>query len=487
MKKNSSGGLLSSSSWGMLAGLTDKVAVLIVYIILARFISKEDFGYIALCLLIIDYATYLSGMGVREKLITSKDWSQKMADNGFWLLVTLSILMSILIFFGVSPLLSYTQQNSSVLVIQAISLIPLINSVNMVQLAKLQREFKFKTLAIRSIIATSISTSISVYMAFHQYGIWSFIAYKYSYAICNTIILWSITKYRPSFRLDIEIIKSYIVFGLPIIGTGIIHLSNRKLMETIITPTLGIKKLGELDIGKKIPETLYQVALAPLNAVSLTYFSKSPNKHKAFCDYITTLSIFITPIILSLGFFSSEIVFVIFGKDKVPVSSEILTIVSFGVFYSLYGWFIQSYLISIAKQKANFYITLCELIFVLSGSILFINKGITEFVTAYIILASTFTAFKFVYFKIYFGFDLKYFIRNEVMVWLSATALILTNHFIEKIGLFSSPQTEMTTLAAITKTVTLGTTGIAAYAAILLIFFRKKILTLLIDLKNYRH
>ncbi len=475
-------GIISSSTWAMVATLIDRASVLIVYVMLARYINREDFGYIALSLLVVDYATFLAGMGIREKLVTQRKWNQALADNAFWLLLVLSSVLGLII-YGAALLSFAPNTNSSARVIEAICLLPLMNSLNIVQLAKLQREFQFKSLATRSVIAASISSIVAILMVLNEFGVWSFVGYKYSYAICNTVILWTICRYIPRPQVHFHTLKSYLAYGLPIVGAGLIYLTNRRLLENLTAPFLGITKLGDLDIGKKLPETFYQVTLSSLKSVGLSFFSKSKNKHQAFSDYTTLISLFTIPIILSVGFLAEEIIFILFGEDKVSGSALILQITSLGVFASTYNWLSQSYLLALSKQKNNFYITLIELVFVFLCCIFFIDQGIETLVAVYILTTSVFIVVKFIYFHRKFGFDIKYFFDCQKYIVFAAILLSFTYIGLDVI-LKDDQKTDMDIYSAVRTIITYGFVSTLVYISIIIVFFKKKLKLIISQLKD---
>jgi len=80
----------SGSLWNFLTTFTANIIDFAVFAILARLLSIEDFGLLALCLLVIELANIFTNVGVNQNLIQRRKWDNTFASSTFriyWFIV----------------------------------------------------------------------------------------------------------------------------------------------------------------------------------------------------------------------------------------------------------------------------------------------------------------------------------------------------------------------------------------------------------------
>src|SRR2546421_796985 len=95
----------SGVSWLSVAFFAQRAMILVVTAILARQLSPEDFGLIALTLLTVNFVSYFQDMGLSAALVQRKELENDHLVTAFWLNVVAGILLGA-IGCGLSPLVA---------------------------------------------------------------------------------------------------------------------------------------------------------------------------------------------------------------------------------------------------------------------------------------------------------------------------------------------------------------------------------------------
>ena len=167
--------IFSSIRWQAILDIFTKLVAPITFIILARLLSPEDFGVLAIIWIVISISQLVMEMGLNAAIIQKKIIDDTHITTAF--LVNLSFgLVLIIIFYFISHYIAdffNMPQLSSLL--KVVSLIFLINAFGSVQQALLTRDLLFKKIAIVRTFAALMYSIFTITLALSGFGIWSII------------------------------------------------------------------------------------------------------------------------------------------------------------------------------------------------------------------------------------------------------------------------------------------------------------------------
>jgi len=182
-------------------------------IILARLLTPEDYGCIGmLSIFMLISASFVDG-GFGSALIQKKNPTQvDYSTIFFWNLGVATIMYGVL--FLCAPAISRFFKIdilSSVLRVQGLILI--INAFSVVQINQLTKQFKFKKIAIVTVLTAVISLLLTVWMAYRGYGVWALVAQGLTSATIPAIIYWLTNRWIPLFVFSTDSFKQLFNFG----------------------------------------------------------------------------------------------------------------------------------------------------------------------------------------------------------------------------------------------------------------------------------
>ncbi len=241
--------------WNYASYYSGRVLVFISTVILARLLSKEDFGVAGYAIIVISFLDVLNEFGIGPALIYHED-SKEASDTAFWLglLVSFSLYG---ITWLVAPLAgAFFQDPRAVPVVRVLALTFPLTAFGSVQYALIQKGLAFDRKAIPDIGRALSRGVIAITLALLGFGAWSLIIGQIGGVIIWGIILWIIVPWRPSFRFVPGLARSILSYGtgsLLVDGLSILQLNADYLF---VGRFLGAVALGVYTIAFRIPEMI---------------------------------------------------------------------------------------------------------------------------------------------------------------------------------------------------------------------------------------
>jgi O-antigen/teichoic acid export membrane protein len=287
--------------------------------IMARLLTKSDFGLMALASSFIGFAAIFSEGGMGEALIQKNNISQKHMNAALHASFCIAVILFIVFFLSAEYIAIFFNQPSLKLVIQIIGFTIILNSLGSISSALLQKNFRFQTTSIINIISTVIGYIIGILLAFNNFGIWSLVIATIVRSCISSITLLIASPLEISFKNYLAELKELFSFGFGIIllrinnfivnqGTNI---TLGKILQTnqlgVFERTFSIKSLPGSYIGD-ILDTILFPALSEIQ----------DEKERLFRTFQQTLGIVISllfPLTIYLIFFSKEIILILLGNN----------------------------------------------------------------------------------------------------------------------------------------------------------------------------
>ena len=177
--------------WTTLGTLSVTLSNVLKVSILARFLSKDDFGVFAIVVFFLGFFKMLSEMGLTTAILHKQDIKKNEYASLYWFNIILCICLYLLLFL-ITPIISgfYNEPELDFL-IKVLGLSIIINSIGLQFRTIETKNLSFKYINIFDIIASVISLSFAIWLAVNGYGI---LALVYSvvleYAISNFLLFF---------------------------------------------------------------------------------------------------------------------------------------------------------------------------------------------------------------------------------------------------------------------------------------------------------
>ena len=312
--------------WSILEGWGRRIFTFFVFFLLARLLTPEDFGLIALATTFISFISIFNNQGFSVAIVQRKNLEPEHLNTAFWSNICLALLFVTLTLVCSGLIASFYQEPQLQPVINCLSIIFLINAFKEVQIGILKRQFNFKALAIRSLIVTFIGGSIGIVSALFGLGVWSLILQQLVGELLGTIILWQASDWRPSFSFSLIKLKELLSFSVNLLGIAILNFVTSNADNLLIGYFLGPVALGYYALAYRVYDLLFQLSYSTINSVLFSTFTSLQEDmtklRSIFYKVIKLMSLSIFPISLCVSLFAAELVHLIFGEqwlDTIPL------------------------------------------------------------------------------------------------------------------------------------------------------------------------
>lgn len=242
-------------------------------IILARLLSPNDFGCIGMLAIFLTISSVFVNGGFGMALIQKKNATSIDYTTIFWWNLAISFFFVVLLFFAAPYIANFYHIPLLKDVLRVLSLELILTAIAIVPTNQLKKEFRFKQLAVRTIVSTSIALIVTIFLAFNGYGIWSLVAHNLVKALIIDMLLWRMTKWRPSIDFSVKAFKEMFGFGSMMLLSNLINTIYNNVNGLIIGRLFSASQMGFYSQARKLEEIPSLSLSAVINEVSFSAFS----------------------------------------------------------------------------------------------------------------------------------------------------------------------------------------------------------------------
>lgn len=233
----------SGVAWSAVEKISTQGIQFLFSIILARLLSPEDYGIIAMPMIFLVLAQVFIDSGFSNAIIRKPDLKEEDLSTAFYFNIIVGVVCYILLFVA-SPYIARfynTPILSDVLKVTALS--TLFTPLCAVQQAILTIRLDFKTQAKVSLFAQVVTGIVGVGMAYNGYGVWALAISQAIASLLRTILLWFLSHWYPKTGWSQGSFRYLWGFGSKLMGAGILDC----LYQNAYTLVIGkVYQKGEL-------------------------------------------------------------------------------------------------------------------------------------------------------------------------------------------------------------------------------------------------
>jgi lipopolysaccharide exporter len=372
---------IRSGAWVGLSSAGMAVLSFARSIILARLLTPEIFGLMAVCSMAVRMIEIFTETGFGAALIHRQQRFEDARDTAFTLMVLRGIVLSVLAFFIAPWAAAFYNQPILDSLVAVVGISFILTGCKNVNLIALQKELDFKRLTYFEQAAGVLNFFVSVGLAYAFRSVWALVYAQVLSAAITTALSFIIVPGRVRFRLDFAIAKELFHYGKFITGLVIVVFLTRELDNAVIGKLLGMDALGYYVIAytlANIPSTYLSTVLAK---VLFPMFSKLQADRVALgVEYgrgIRLITAVVVPMSVGIAVLAPEMVAALYGPRWAPAVAPLQILAVFGCFRAL--WMLNGYLYNaIGKPRIDFYVNVARLI--VMGTLLYpltVSYGIT--------------------------------------------------------------------------------------------------------------
>ncbi len=259
-----------------------KLIGFVLGILLARLLSPEIAGQVALLEVFVNLSFTLIDEGINSALVQTKKADER--DYMTVFVITLGLaLFAVAVLEAAAPAIAgYYRSPEITLPLRVYAFSLLFSSFNSIQVARLQREMRFREMMLCNLAATVIAGGLGVALAYRGAGLWSLVAYHFGQIVLSCLAALLVLRWLPHGRFSKESAKRLGGFGLKMLGASVVSNLYNSLRPLIIGRRFTTADLGYYDRGQKFASTISLNLDTAIRSVMFPVLARSQDDTEVF-------------------------------------------------------------------------------------------------------------------------------------------------------------------------------------------------------------
>jgi O-antigen/teichoic acid export membrane protein len=288
MVKAKSISFLNAVKWAYSANWGEKAFSSLFTFVLAALLGPRDFGVISLAMIYIAFVQMLLSQGIVAALIQRKDLDDHHLNTVFWTNLGISVSLALLsiTLAGWWARANHLPELSSI--IAALSVCIPIEGLALVQLAILQREMDFKSLAIRTNASVLLGGVVGLGMAFTGFGVWALVGQQIVRDVAALVLLWWMSNWRPRLEFHWSRLRGLLRFSFSNFAAQLAIFFEGQSGAVLMGILFGPVAVGLYRLAERLVSSVSAITTTSIQSVSLPEFSRLQDKPEQLSSSVLT-------------------------------------------------------------------------------------------------------------------------------------------------------------------------------------------------------
>lgn len=359
--------------WKLLERFTGRGISLVISVVLARLLTPDDYGLIALTTVFTNLSEILIDAGFGTALIRKKEVDDADYACVFAISASISAALYILLFFASPFVAIYYDKPELTSVLRVMSLVLFIQAFGSTRNAFVNRNMQFKLLMKCNTVAAIISGITGIICAYLGFGVWALVIQRLLQQGIITLILFIKLKWRPRFRFNKNKFNELFGFSAGVIGASLVNYVENCVNSLVIGKHYSVADLGYMDKANILPEQVSLNTIGAMTNVLLptvsSYQDNIPKLKQVIRKVVRYTGYVLFPIMLGMLVVSKEAVIVLFSEKWLPAVPMMRFICIYYIATPLMLIDVQVFF-GLGHSNTRFKTEIYRMIFILTGVVL---------------------------------------------------------------------------------------------------------------------
>jgi len=407
-----------------------------VSVILARLLTPDEFGTIALLYLFTGIAGIFIDGGFSSALVKKQNATHDDESTVFWINLAMGVLVALSLFFSAPWISSLFGYPILIPLTGMLALSLMLNAMGSVHLVLFSKRLDFKKPMIISSVAAVTSGILAIVLAMKGFGVWALAWQAVVASFVSTIMLWILSPWRPAFIFSIDSARGLFRFGSYLMLSALLDIAYCRIYSLLIGKFYGVRELAfynRADNTKQIPADVLSKTLS--RVVFPVFSAAADDKEKlrrGVRQVLRGVMLINLPIMFGLMVTAEDVIHVLFGKKWLPAAEALEVLCIAGMFWPLH---VVNLNVLKALGHSNLFFRLEVIKKIIGTSFLLVGTfygviGIAWSQAAFGLIGFVINAH---YTKIYLNYSAIKQIRDFLAVLFISALMAITVHFVESI------------------------------------------------------
>ena len=328
-------------------------------IVIARILSPDDYGLVAMLSIFTSVATILMDSGFSSALINRPEIDHRDYNAVFWFSLLVGVSLYVLFFFAAPLIAHFYRQPVLVALSRVLFLSFVFSSAGIAHNALLVKNIMAKQRGVIDIIAVGASGLIGMALALRGFAYWGLVVMQLVQTLTGTLLRWYFVRWRPTLRFDFTPLKAMFSYGVKVTVTVISAQVTNNLISVILGRAYGKSDVGYYSQGSKWAIQGSSVIVAALNSVAHPILAETRDDRERQLNVFRKMvrfGAFITfPTLFGLMLTSYEFIVIALGIKWLSSVPFLRLFCFFGVFYYLIALYTS---LALSHEKSSIYMNI---------------------------------------------------------------------------------------------------------------------------------
>jgi len=330
---------LSATLWSGGDALLRQALALAISIVLARLVSPEEFGTIALLSLFTGVASTFVNSGFSSALIQRQDVDLTDEATVFWFNLVMGIIVGVSLWAAAPAIARFFEKPILVPLTAVMALNIFLSALGSIHVTLLSKRLDFRTFMKVGAAATIVSGVVAVVMAWRGFGVWALAIQALVATSTTTALLWYFSRWRPVLVFSPASARRLFGFGGYLLGSKLLEVAYDRLYTLLIGRLYGVRDLGFYNRAEGTKNIAADFLTDILARVAFPVFSAAAGDNARLRRgaqlALRAIMLVNVPIMLGLAAVAEPLVLTLFGTRWLPAVPVLQVLCLGGVFWPL--------------------------------------------------------------------------------------------------------------------------------------------------------
>lgn len=275
--------------WALVRILFEQGLSFIVFVALARLLTPRDMGVFALGMVFFELGKIVVGTGFADAVIREPHLDEELADTIFWGNIGVSLLVTLVIFVG-APTFAHAVHEPGVRdLMWALGCLIPVSAIGTIHTARKQREFGYRSLAGRTMVAGVVGGGLGLFAAARGFGPWALVFQRGSVELVWAALAWQAFPWLPRRRFSLERLGHVYRFSLFVMLTQLSWTAMVRVQDFVVGRSLNAASVGTYRLAWRGIDLLVQFGVSPFVTIALPTLARMQHDRYSFNNALLRL------------------------------------------------------------------------------------------------------------------------------------------------------------------------------------------------------
>lgn len=312
MGKNENKRIFSNLIWRFAERSGAQFVAFIVSIVLARMLSPDIYGTVALINVFTSILQVFVDSGLGNALIQKKDADDVDFSTVFYVNLLFCGALYTLLFVCAPLIAKFYHDMSLTALTRVVGITLIVSGIKNIQQAYVSRNMMFRKFFFSTLGGTIAAAVVGISMAWAGYGAWALVAQQVINVSIDTIILWITVKWRPQRAFSMERLKGLFSYGWKLLMSSLIDIVYQNSRQLVIGKLYSSSDLAYYNKGRQFPNYVITNINSAIDSVLFPVMAKAQdnrqNVRQMTRKSIKVSAYIMAPLMMGLAFTADSVV-----------------------------------------------------------------------------------------------------------------------------------------------------------------------------------